>query len=290
MKDSSPAASLAHQIVVADGASPQRFILFLHGVFGMGTNFRAVARAIVSREPSWGVVLVDLRGHGATPALAPPHDLGAAAGDLERLCERLASEGRPVRGVIGHSFGGKVALALVARRPLDLLVLLDSQPGPRDEAPENDSATSVLAILESLDRPWSAREDFSAALRERGLSQAIVDWLTMNVRKAGEDYRLRLDLAAIRAMLEDYFAADLFWVLEDPSRAGVMGVVIGGRSTVLGARSKERLWALAGEGSALRIVELPAAGHWVHVDDPQGVVDFAVELLRSPIFTGGSRG
>ena len=55
----------------------------------------------------------------------------AAAEDLVRLEAVLAG---PVRGVIGHSFGGKVALEFVALRRADLklAVLVDANPGVRD--------------------------------------------------------------------------------------------------------------------------------------------------------------
>lgn len=287
MKHSAPPATLAHQLVTAEGATPARFLLFLHGVFGMGTNFRALAKAIVAQVPSVGVVLVDLRAHGGSQGFAPPHDLRAAAADLEALCQALAARGQRVVGVIGHSFGGKVALAFAASHPLELLVVLDSQPGPRDAAAENDSAANVLAILESLDHAWPAREAFAQALAERGLAAPVVAWLTMNLRRDGDEYRLRLDLPAIRAMLSDYFARDLFGVLADPSRAAQVGVVVGGRSTVLDAAARARLAQLAQSRPGLRVTELASAGHWVHVDDPGGVVEFVVDLLRSQLPTGG---
>ena len=67
---------LAHQRVTHEGAAPTRWIYFLHGIFGMGTNFRGVAKSLAAATPDWGFVLVDLRGHGASQGFAPPHTLG----------------------------------------------------------------------------------------------------------------------------------------------------------------------------------------------------------------------
>ncbi|HSM35677.1 MAG TPA: hypothetical protein VK837_04695, partial [Longimicrobiales bacterium] len=57
------AERLAHERVVADGATPGAWLYVLHGIYGAGRNWGSVARALVERRPDWGAVLVDLRGH-----------------------------------------------------------------------------------------------------------------------------------------------------------------------------------------------------------------------------------
>lgn len=63
------------------------------------------------------VVYVDLRGHGASeaPPDAEGYTIAAAAGDLAQLARRL-SDSAPI-DVIGHDFGGAVALELAATHP-----------------------------------------------------------------------------------------------------------------------------------------------------------------------------
>lgn len=253
-------------------------MLVLHGVFGLGTNFRAIARTLAAARPSWGFVLVDLRGHGASQGLPPPHDLSAAAGDLEALIAGLSVE---VRGVMGHSFGGKVTLAFLERRPdtMDVAVVLDSNPGPRAMQPEDESALSVLAALESLPPRFASREVFQGLLAARGFSAPIIEWLTMNVRRQGDDYTLRLDLPAIRALLVSYFNTDLWHVLEDPRSARALGLVVAGRSTVLDAEARARAARIATENPRLTVTDLPEAGHWLHVDDPRGTCAAVLSLL-----------
>src|SRR5689334_4335188 len=98
------ASMLAHSLVRSDKAVPERWMLFLHGALGSGSNWRSFARRLVEDLPQWGAVLVDLRMHGASQDLKPPHTLRAAAADLALLETALD---RPVRGVLGHSLGGK---------------------------------------------------------------------------------------------------------------------------------------------------------------------------------------
>ena len=83
---------------------------FLHGILGSGANWRTFARRFVEAKPTWRAVLVDLRKHGASQDFPAPHTLVACADDLRALEKSI---GR-FDGVLGHSFGGKVALELVA--------------------------------------------------------------------------------------------------------------------------------------------------------------------------------
>ncbi|MBL9027241.1 MAG: alpha/beta hydrolase [Myxococcales bacterium] len=265
---------LAHHLVSSDERAPEAWLLVLHGVFGLGANFRSIARALVKRRPEWGVVLVDLRGHGESQDRPPPHDLATAASDIEALVTRL---GKPVAGILGHSFGGKVALAYLERHPgtMKVAFVLDSMPGARTPSAQNDTVTDVLGTLESLPRVLPSREAFKAELAARGYSSMIVDWLAMNVRRCpdgADGYNLRLDLPAIRSMLLDYWQRDLWPVMERASSAERLVLLVGGRSTVFGEPGLERAREAASSNPALRVEVLPNAGHWLHADDPEGVL------------------
>jgi pimeloyl-ACP methyl ester carboxylesterase len=258
-------------------------MLVLHGIFGMGTNFRGIVKAAAERVPTWGYVLVDLRGHGASQGFAAPHDLESAAGDLEALVDNVCKLVQmDVRGVLGHSFGGKVALAYLTRRPLDVAVVLDSNPGVRDTRSDDDAVQRVLVALERLQRPWPTRDAFQSALREEGFPASVVDWLAMNLRRDGDQLGLRLDLPAIRSMLGDYFARDLWYVLSSSDYARAMTLVIAENSTVLDENSRQRALLTAKGNPGLEVVTVPGAGHWVHVDAPSAVVDALCETLQRP--------
>src|SRR5688572_18839444 len=135
-----------HAFLSARGASPQRWLFFLHGILGSGTNWRSFAQRLVDQHPIWGAVLVDLRMHGASQGAPPPHSIEAAAEDLTHLEAVLPG---PARGVLGHSFGGKVALAYLSRRgeALSHAFILDSMPGTRDGTFGSDLTVKVLALL-----------------------------------------------------------------------------------------------------------------------------------------------
>jgi esterase len=258
---------LHHSQVQARGASPTRAVLFAHGILGSGGNLRGLAQNLVEREPDWLAVLVDLRGHGRSPSLAPPHTVEACAQDL---CALEAALPWPVEGAFGHSFGGKVALAYHALRPgLKRLGLLDSAPFARPDGAGSEETRTVIELLERAPARFRDRAEFIAYVHGHGHSRALADWLAMNLERVEGGFRLRTDLQLIRALLDDYFQRDLWEVLERSTAR--VDLVIGGCSRVWGPAALARARELAARRpEGLRVHVLPEAGHWVHVDDPAG--------------------
>jgi esterase len=280
VQDSTPVSDAAtdrpalfHSLVAHEGARPAQWALFLHGILGSGANWRSFARRVLVERPGWGAVLVDLPMHGQSQPMSPPYTVEACARSLRAL-ERVIPG--PVRAVIGHSFGGKVALAYGSLRaregePLATIVAVDSNPGARDEHGSNEQIRAVLEALESLPTAIPSRDAFAAHLRARGLNDALVAWLMMNLRAHGEGFALRLDLRAIRALLVDYFARDTWDALEAPGEARVT-VVVGGRSPAFGPADRDRLErATRANPDRVSRVVIDHAGHWVHVDAPDAL-------------------
>ncbi len=261
---------LQHALVTAPDATPARWMFALHGILGSGTNLRSFTKRLATAFPAWGFILPDLRMHGLSQGAPPPHTLAVAADDLVRLGEHL---GLPVAGVLGHSFGGKVALAYLDRRDerLDQAWILDASPSARPRSERAGATGQIVAMLRAMPQPLPSRERFLAIVAEHGHPRGIAEWLAMNLRRSDDGFRLRLDLDAIGALLDDYFAVDLWRVLEEGRLARPLHMVLGGRSDALDEADQARLAAL---GSKVDVHVLEGAGHWVHVDAPDAL--FAV--------------
>jgi esterase len=257
------------------GASPpRRWALFLHGILGTGPNLRALAKHFIeAREAEgWGAILVDLRAHGRSQDLPPPHTMEACVRDLEELA---AAESLPVDAVIGHSFGGKIALLYASAKEGDLsyVAVLDSAPSARPSGEGSESILHVLQALALLPSTFQKREDFSAQLlTQQGITPGIAAWLAMNLEARDNTYRFRLNLHTIRELLADYFEQDAWPVLETLPGRVVFDMVLGGKSNVLSPSDRTRLHAAEAQSQGrVRTVTLANAGHWVHVDDPEGL-------------------
>lgn len=265
---------LAYETIEPSEGRPRAAFLFLHGILGRGRNWRSLARRFAEERPEWLAVTVDLRGHGDSLGLAPPHTVAAAASDLGGI-----ALGVPVRGVLGHSFGGKVALAFAdqrrqAGRPLLGTWVIDSTPSARPDRRGSEAVSQVLEVLEQMPARFGDRRAFVSAAMDGGLARPIAQWLAMNLRAVDDGHVYGVEMDVVHAMLEDYFALDQWPIVE----AGGVELVLGGESEVFDAEDRARAEALAATGTAgLHVVE--GAGHWVHADAPGELS----ELLREHV-------
>ncbi len=263
---------LAYSVVDPPSRSPERALLFLHGILGTKSNWRAIARRFVSERPAWSAVLVDLREHGESLGFDPPHTLASAANDLAEL-ERVLP--MPVRGALGHSFGGKVVLEWLRTRggsPTAAWVI-DATPSVTDADRDSTATAAILRILDSLPRQWASRDAFIEALVEAGQPPTIAAWLAMNLRRSdGGGRHFGPDLSVIRALLADYARADCWDVVEELPEGSTLDVVIGGDSGVFSALDRDRMAEVARRKPNVSVHVVEDAGHWVHVDAPDALV------------------
>ena len=259
-----------HEEVVADGATPTRLAYVLHGIYGSGRNWRSFAKALVKERPDWRLALVDLRNHGRSQGAPPPQTLAECAADLARLAERTG----PPETVVGHSFGGKVALVYARDHGAALrrLWILDSPPGEAGAAaPDDSEAGRVLKTLDECPGPFERRSDAIDALVDRGVAKGIAQWLATNLVPAGGGgFRWIFDAARLREMLRDYWAVDGWSFLEAPPSGLRVDLVRAGRSDRWSPEALDRLARLGTSGAAT-VHLLPNAAHWLHVDDPVGL-------------------
>lgn len=274
--------SVVHHTLMTSAVPPQRWMLFLHGILGSGNNLRALARRWIDKCPGWGAVLVDLRLHGASKGMPPPHSIVSTAVDLMALEELVPG---PIEGVTGHSFGGKVALEWIAQRRgrhlTALAWILDAMPGIRLGGRGSEGTLQIFDSLEQVGRIFSSRQQFVDRMVALGQNEGVALWLAMNLEYQGREMHLSLDLPSLRAMLNDYFTRDLWPIVEAPPAGLSLHLVIGGRSQVFDPAERLRAEQIAARsGGSMQVHVLPHAGHWVHVDDPNGLLDFMLAAAR----------
>jgi len=254
------------------GQRPSRAIAFLPGILGRGINLRTVARQFLDMRSAWSAWLVDLRGHGRSRKGTPDPSLESAARDVVALASR---ETVPLHAIFGHSFGGKVALECArigGIAPLQHVVVVDSMPGARKPVRTGDSALAVIDAIESLPAVFPSITDFTRALEGVGFRHELAQWLSGNLDREGNQVRFSLDLQEIRALILDYFVRDLWPVVEHPPAATRVHLVIGDRSDSYSADDRDRAIRIAAASNERVTVDVLPSGHWVHVDDPGGLL------------------
>ena len=278
-------ATLHHEIVEAPGAAPSKRMLLLHGIYGAGRNWGSVARRLVRARPDWSVVLVDLRSHGRSPKLSP-HTLEACASDLYLLDARL---GGPADAVLGHSFGGKVALLYARQREagragtadrrgangLSQLWIVDSSPGT---GRPGGSAWRMLGVLRRHPGPFDSRTEPVAAVESEGFSRLVARWMATNAVRGDAGLEWRLDPDEMEAYLRDYFRIDAWGIAENPTAATSVHFIRAMSSSVLDAAAVARIRMAARNTGRVFLHEV-AGGHWVNTENPDGLLELLVDGL-----------
>ncbi len=266
---------LSHSLVAQPESHPKRWVAVLHGAFGSGRNWASVARHLTRERPELGVLLVDLRMHGASQGFPPPHTLEACAADLLSLVAFLSIR---VTATVGHSFGGKVALVHCNHRPQDVDQVWVVDSSPSAAGPSGD-AWRMLTTVRSLPAEFSAREDAIADLMRSGFARNVAEWMAQNLERRDGLYGWRLDFAALEAVLRDYFSADLWNIAENPPPPVEVHFVKATESNVLDEQDVSRLDRAQHSNSRVRLHTI-AGGHWLNTDNPNEVVSLLSKYLR----------
>ena len=277
-------------------------LLFVHGLLGSATNFRAVQ----TRAARCGRATraVDLREHGASPHSArgaAPGTLLDHARDVAAALEAQLGRGRAV-DVVGHSLGGKVAMVLALTRPalVRRAVIVDIAPvaygGGGGGGGGDDGAASsawrdvagVVSAAHALDASqFRSRQAVEARLGESVADAGVRAFVCQNLLAQPDGtYRWRHNGAALLASLPHFASFPDAGALRAEREAAAAAAVPGGAAAgassapegatvhfVSGERSgyvRERHHARIRELFPAAVIEPPiaGAGHWVHADKP----------------------
>ena len=243
-------------------------IIIVPGLFGSTTNWRRFATEL----SNWrSVVVVDQRNHGKSPH-ADSQTYADMVEDLLCLIEDQ-SLGQPV--VVGHSLGGKVAMLLALHHPqvVRRLVVLDIAP---IAYADNHTATLDALLSLDLDRLHSRAE--AGQLLEPVISdQATRMFLLQNLRGKPGQYRWQLNLEVLRAHMHELTGFPESSV-EGHKFDGAGLFVSGQQSDYLRAEHHELIqrWFPSAE-----FAMIADAGHWLHVEQPQAVLQRLQKFLES---------
>ena len=260
--------------VTAPGSSPSRRALLLHGILGSAKNWRSFARRLSAKAPEWEWVLADLRGHGDSPSGTPPHTLQQCAQDLLEL--------GPFDMVVGHSFGGKVALsyAAITPHPLEDVWVLDTNPGITNEDVNRMGTQDigrVLGALLEIPLPIPSRDHLVATLQNQGFSTSLSLWMTTNLKPVDDGFTWRFDLQTVHALLRDYLIVDHFPTLVSPTYTCHL---VRAERTAWPVEDVSRLETLASH-AGFNYHVLENSGHWVHVDAPAALATLLLSSLEN---------
>lgn len=247
-----------------DTGGPDEPLIILHGVFGSLSNWNAIAKKLADH---FRVFTLDLRNHGRSPwreTMSYPE----MAQDIVEFMERL---GVDTANIMGHSMGGKVAMALALTHPerARKLIVLDIAP-----IKYPDRFSGLLAALNKLDlEAVKSRADADKQLAGRVPAQEVRAFLLQNLTKTPDGFRWRINLPVItRSMPEisdfPHFSGHAF--------DGQTLFVRAGDSDYIQDRNLPEIKQLFPK-ARLEVIE--HASHWLHHEKPEQVTRLIEEFL-----------
>lgn len=243
-----------------EGATP---VVVLHGLFGTSDNWGTIGRELAEPDDEGAtaldVVLVDLRDHGRSPhtdAISYP----IMAADVHALVERL---GLKDIVLVGHSMGGKTAMAFAQRWPELIKHLVVVDIGPREHG--NNQQHIVEALTTTDLAPGVGRKEVEAHIARHVKEPGVMGFLMKNLywREEGQ-LAWRINVPLLAASMDAILAAI------GPEQVRVPTTFVrGGQSDYI---LREDIPAIKEQFPNSRIETVAYAGHWVHAQAPAEVM------------------
>lgn len=249
------------------GAPP---LLFLHGIMGHRRDWDAFIDLVAGQ---YRVVAPDQRGHGRSE-WARPYRVADMTDDAIALIEHLRLGPVPI---VGHSMGAMVALGVAARRPdlVDRLVAVDIVP----ESMATDFAAQMPEMFAAMAAASYPSVDAAVTEWQSGNPLARTDLLRNYVTHAlvrGPDGRLRwgFDAWGLRSFPAGVTIEELWAAIDAADRPALL--VRGEHSPIT---TRRQVQAVARRLGDARVVEIPAGGHDLGVEQPEAVAEAVLDFL-----------
>ncbi|KAI0276875.1 alpha/beta-hydrolase [Russula brevipes] len=242
------------------GPRTERPLVILHGLFGMKRNWLSLSKAFL-RDLQRPVYALDLRNHGSSPH-ASPMNYEAMASDVLHF---LRSHSLSNASLLGHSMGGKVAMAVALSKELppdaiEHLIVADIAPSSAALSAEFQGYIEAMNKIEQS--KVNSRREAQDILAPYEPDPATRAFLLTNLDTATQPFKFRLPLNIIGSSIPD-----LGGFPYEPGERSWHGNVL----FVKGAKSKyinKNNLPIAKEFFPGMSLETLDSGHWIHAEKP----------------------
>lgn len=241
-------------------------LLVVHGLFGSGRNWGAIARRLARGRI---VVVPDLRNHGDSQR-RDSHGYPDLAADLAGV---IATAGGPM-DVLGHSMGGKAAMMLALAHPglVRRLIVADIAPVAygHDQTPHVEAMRGL--DLSGLSTRAEADRRLAARVPDPALRAFLLQSLDLKA-PGGPRWRLNLDVLGAEMPKIVGWPGDVAGRFDGPAL-----FLSGGESRYVLPEHRPAIRTLF---PTARFARIPGAGHWLHADRPAEFAETADVFLRA---------
>ena len=262
-------------------------VVLVHGAYDHGRTWDGLAPRLV--ELGFHAVAIDVRGHGDSGRLSSGMAWNACTIDLCELARVLAPAPDTPIGMIGHSMGGGQILTAAATTPerFAWLVNLDGLGPPAEGFVHDDVVDVTTRSLDEIDkhrrhppRPWASLDQLAerrGAINVR-LPRPFLEHLVEHGTRAVDGGFVWKWDPTFRTGVPDGFSLELILAQYRHVAAPTLVLVSSEEDawTEVHDDEAERRVAMLIDG---RLESVPGAGHYVHVEQPDFVLDRITRFL-----------
>lgn len=236
-------------------------MLLLHGLLGSSRNWQTTGADLAVQHH---VVALDLRNHGKSPH-AEEMDYAVMVADVLGWMDQ---QGWERASILGHSMGGKVAMALACRHPerVERLVVVDIAPKSYLSAAHRSEFLAMNALdLRTLQSRGEAEMRFEGRVPDWGMRK----FLTTNLERDASSgaWRWSINLPVLTRVLPELEATPL---AADEVFHGPTRFIAGGKSAYVQAEDHA---SIRRHFPAADIVTLAESGHNPHMETREAFVE-----------------
>ena len=244
---------LNYQFQPASRQTQVQTMVFLHGLFGDMNNLGIIARAFAEQ---FNILRVDLRNHGQS-FHADEMTYALMAQDLRDLLHYLKLTDTIA---IGHSMGGKAAMALADLAPelVAKLVVIDIAPVANPTDRHDNIFKGLFAVKEA-----QARNRQEAQKAMQGFIAEAEQPFLLKGFDAGSPERFRFNLSVLKTQYSNIMGWEPVF-FDKPTL-----FIKGGRSDYIQAEHSRTILAQFPKATSFVVA---GANHWVHAEKPETVV------------------
>lgn len=241
-------------------------VIILHGLFGMLDNWKSFARKL---GESYKVYIIDQRDHGKSPH-TNSFNYQLLADDIKRFIDEHQID---LYALIGHSMGGKAAMQFCADHPGDLEKLIAVDIGPNENPANHQTIFKALKAvpIEEISSRNEAEDVLSEYIQDQGVRLFLMKNLTRSLKG---NYKWKMNLDLLIEYYHEILAEVPFHYPMDTSSLFVRGL----KSDYIDQDNIDRIHEIFVNHE---ILDIEDAGHWVHADQPDLLLDEVKTFLNN---------
>lgn len=257
-----------HFVVSGEGEA----VVLIHGLFGDLDNLKSLGAEL---EKTHQVIRIDVPNHGLSehwqnmdyPLLA------------EALMQMLDTLGLEEAHLVGHSMGGKIAMATGLLYPDRITSIVAADISPVAYPPRHQS---VFAGLNSLDLSNTNRNSALAHLVQAGIDGATAQFLLKNLKRSDTGFAWKMNLTGLQECYEHIIG----WDLPAPHYSQPYSqpytkpcyMIRGGESDYVTADHRE---AILAQFPKVQAKTINGTGHWLHAQKPEIFNRLVADFIRN---------